>query len=86
MPEISRFLGISILMYYNDHEPAHVHARYGEHETRIALDTGRILSGELPRRARQLVIEWVNLRRMELLNDWELARARRPLKRVEPLE
>ncbi len=50
MPEISRFLGIIIAMYYNDHEPAHFHARYGDYETVIAIDTGEVVEGRLPAR------------------------------------
>jgi hypothetical protein len=66
-------------------DPPHVHARYGEHEVRIEIESGRVMSGRLPRRVRQALIEWVKLRRVELLADWELARARRPLRRIEPL-
>jgi hypothetical protein len=51
MPEISRFFGIVIRMYLRDHEPAHFHAAYGEHEPLIAIDTLAVLRGWLPRRA-----------------------------------
>ncbi len=51
MPEISRFLGIVIAMYYNDHAPPHFHAGYGSSEIRVNIDTGEILSGSFPRRA-----------------------------------
>ena len=55
MPEISRFLGIIVAMYYNDHSPPHFHARYGENEIRVNIETGEILSGAFPRRAQRLV-------------------------------
>jgi desulfoferrodoxin (superoxide reductase-like protein) len=86
MPEISRFLGIGIAMYYNDHTPPHIHARYGGHEVRVHIETGEILSGSLPQRARRHVIEWVDLHRSELMEDWNLAEQRKPLRKIEPLE
>ena len=57
MPVISRFLGIVITMYYNDHEPSHFHARYGDFEITVVLGSG-VISGSFPRRALQLVLEW----------------------------
>lgn len=61
MPEISRFLGIVIAKYSNDHGPGHFHARYGESTVRIAIEDGRVLTGEFLRRARGLVLEWLEL-------------------------
>ena len=86
MPEISRFLGIIIAMFYNDHAPPHFHARYGENEIRVNIATGEIMSGDFPRRAQKLVLEWLELHRDELLNDWKLAEERKPLNKIEPLE
>ena len=86
MPEISRFLGIIIAMYYNDHPPPHFHARYGENEIRVEIDTGSIMSGSFPTRAKNLVLEWLELHRDELSEDWKLAELRKPLKKIEPLE
>jgi len=86
MPEISRFLGIVIAMYYNDHAPAHFHARYGCREIRVDIQTGEILSGEFPTRAQNLVLEWLELHRNELMDDWSLAESRKPLNKIEPLE
>jgi hypothetical protein len=86
MPEISRFLGIIIAMYYSDHAPPHFHARYREHEIRVDILTGVVLSGTFPKRAQRLVGEWWQLHREELLEDWRLAEQRKPLNRIEPLE
>jgi len=86
VPEISRFLGIVIAMYYNDHAPPHFHARYGEFEIRVNIESGIVMSGEFPRRARKHVLEWLDLHRDELMEDWILATERRPLFRIEPLE
>ena len=85
MPEISRFLGIVIAMYYRDHAPPHFHALYGEHEVTIDIASGAV-NGSFPRRALAHVQEWRILHRDELLNTWILARASKPLPRIEPLE
>ena len=86
MPEISRFLGIIIAMYYNDHAPPHFHAKYGEAEIRVEIETSLIMSGKFPRRAQKLVLEWTELHREELLDVWHLAEERKPLRKIEPLE
>lgn len=85
MPEISRFHGVVIAMYYNDHSPPHFHARYGGDEVRIRIEDG-LVEGRFPRRALGLVLEWYALHRLELFRDWELARERMPLKPIDPLE
>ena len=86
MPEISRFLGIVIAMYYNDHAPPHFHARYGEYEIRVAIADGTIISGSFPNRAEEMVLEWLDLHRTELVQNWALAEERKPLQKIEPLE
>ena len=86
MPEVSRFFGIAIRFYYNDHEPAHFHAVYGEHEALIEIDSLAILRGELPRRALALVFEWAALHRIELRTNWENARLGVPPAPIEPLD
>jgi hypothetical protein len=73
MPEISRFLGIVIAMFYNDHGPPHFHARYGNPEILVNIETGEIMSGSFPKRAQALVLEWLVLHRSELMLDWKLA-------------
>jgi Domain of unknown function (DUF4160) len=85
MPEISRFLGIVIRMYYRDHDPAHFHAEYGEHEITVEIDSG-IVEGKFPRRALGAVLEWYEMHNVELLENWQLLRAQQPLKRIDPLE
>jgi hypothetical protein len=85
MPEISRFLGILIVMYYRDHGAAHFHAKYGTHEITVRLADG-IVEGRFPRRALSHVMEWYALRRDGLSENWDLARSRKPLKRISPLE
>lgn len=85
MPEISRFLGIVIGMFYRDHGPPHFHAVYGEYEVTIEIETG-VVTGKFPKRALGLVLEWNALHRNELIENWELTRQGRPLKRIAPLE
>jgi hypothetical protein len=85
VPEISRFLGIVIAIFYRDHEPAHFHAFYGEFEVTVEVEAGTV-SGEFPRRALAHVLEWYDLHKQELRADWDLARTRKPLKEIPPLE
>lgn len=85
MPEISRFFGIVVSMYWNDHNPPHFHAAYGDCEAVVSLD-GEVLQGDLPRRALSMALEWSAMHRTELLANWERARLRKPLNSIEPLE
>ena len=84
MPRISSFYGISILMFFGDHDPPHFHARYGEHKARVALD-GTILDGHLPRRAARLVREWTRLHTEELEACWLRAVNHEPPGTIDPL-
>jgi hypothetical protein len=86
MPEICRFFGIVIAIYYNDHAPPHFHAKYGEHKAKIDIATGMVLDGRLPRRALALVEEWRTLRRVELEAVWQQIMDRQPHAKIEPLE
>ncbi len=85
MPEISRFFGIIITMYWNDHNPPHFHAQYGDDEALINLN-GAVISGKIPRRALSLVLEWLAIHREELLANWTRCKERKPLLNIEPLE
>ncbi|MBY4676820.1 DUF4160 domain-containing protein [Marinobacterium arenosum] len=86
MPTISEFFGILIRMYYDDHNPPHFHAYYGEHEALISIETLEILDGSLPNRAKALVVEWAIEHRQELRDDWKLAEKHHPLNKIKPLE
>ena len=85
MPEISRFLGIVIRIYYRDHSPPHFHAEYGEFEITVEIETG-LVEGRFPRRALTAVLDWHTINRDALLANWQLAREERPLNRIQPLE
>jgi hypothetical protein len=86
VPRLSEFFGIIIAMYYHDHWPPHFHARYGEHEATVRIDTLAVLGGALPRRAYGLVLEWAAFHRRELAENWERAREGEPLSRIAPLD
>lgn len=86
MPEISRFFGIVIKMYYDDHPPPHFHAEYGGQKALIDIHTLAIIGGQVPPRVWGMVIEWGAQYRGELLELWELAAKYQPLHRLPPLE
>lgn len=86
MPEISRFLGMIIAMYYDDHAPPHFHVRYGSHKATLSIESITLLEGFLPPRALGLVKEWAESHQQELREDWDLARTRQLLKPIAPLE
>ncbi|MBF0375940.1 MAG: DUF4160 domain-containing protein [Desulfamplus sp.] len=85
MPIISKFLGIIISMYWNDHSPPHFHAKYGEYEITVNIHTG-VIEGRFPKRALRHVIEWYDFHKNELTENWEHCRKGEPLQPIEPLE
>lgn len=85
MPEISRFLGIIIRMFYNEHNPPHFHAYYNDFNAEIDIQTLSVIKGELPKRILALTIEWANEHRAELMDDWVMMRNDLPPKPIEPL-
>lgn len=86
MPEISRFFGIIIKMFFDDHNPPHFHAEYSGHLALIDIRNLSIFSGHLPPRVMGLVIEWATIHQEELFADWERARAQQELQKIAPLE
>lgn len=85
MPTISRFLGIVIAMYWNDHAPPHFHAKYGGYEITVEINTG-IVEGKFPKRALRHVLEWYELHQAELLENWKLCTQRDMPHPIVPLE
>ena len=85
MPRVSEFYGIAVYFYYADHNPPHFHAVYGGQQVEVAIKTGEVLAGVLPKRAMRLVREWAELYEAELLENWDRARAGEPLNPVPPL-
>ncbi|MDE0513477.1 MAG: DUF4160 domain-containing protein [Gammaproteobacteria bacterium] len=85
MPVISRFLGITIAMYWRDHGPPHFHAKYSGYEIRVDIVTGEV-HGEFPKRALRHVLEWHGMHKKELVENWQLCQKNEALKLIEPLE
>ena len=86
MPEISRFYGILIKMFFADHLPPHFHAEYAEFKAKIEIETGEVIKGELPRRALRLVQDWAEIHKDELMYNYH--ESQKPggiLKKIEPL-
>ncbi|HLF63773.1 MAG TPA: DUF4160 domain-containing protein [Saprospiraceae bacterium] len=86
MPELARFYGIIIKMYFVDHNPPHFHADYGEYRAEYDIQSLDLINGKFPRRAHALVIEWASIHKSELLENWERAQQAVLLKKIRPLE
>jgi hypothetical protein len=85
MPEISRFLGIVIFMNFNEHNPPHFHAKYGDFQITVEIKSG-IVEGKFPKRALSHVMEWYEQHKPELLEDWNSLAASGTFKKINPLE
>jgi len=85
MPEISRFFGIIIKMYYNEHNPPHFHVEYQDFAAVISIEDGMV-KGEMPRKQLNLIFEWLDLHKSELIYNWELSQLRKSLNKIEPLK
>ena len=81
MPEICRFLGIIITMYFDEHNPPHFHVRYNDYRASMEIKTLNIIAGLVPAKVRGLVEEWAELHRDELLQMWET----KEFHKIEPL-
>lgn len=86
VPTISRFYGIVILMFFDDHPPPHFHARYAGREARVSIATAEMLDGDLPPRAARLVREWTELHRSELEENWRRRERGLQLDPIDPLK
>jgi len=78
-------LGIIIAMYYNDHNPPHFHVLYNEYDAEIEISNLTILEGKLPPRVLGLVMEWADLHKKELIDDWNLLQAGEKHNKIQPL-
>ena len=86
MPTISQFFGIVIRMFFNDHAPPHFHVQYNEFKAVVNIADLAVTEGKLPRRAQELVLDWAELHRAELLENWDFCRAKQQPKKIPPLE
>ena len=85
MPELSRFLGIVIYMYFNDHNPPHFHVEYNEYKASILIDTLGLMGGKLPSRVMSLVIEWAQEHQEELRENWNSIKTTGRYNKIKPL-
>lgn len=85
MPTVSRFYGIIIYFYWQEHAPPHFHAKYNGAEISVEIESGQVV-GSFPKRAMGLVETWRKLHIKELLNDWKKAEERKALDPIEPLD
>jgi hypothetical protein len=85
MPEITRFFGIIIAMFFDEHLPPHFHARYGGDKASFEIESLRVLEGYLPPRALGLVVEWASQHREELFANWEKVFHNQQPQKIEPL-
>ncbi len=72
MPEVTRFYGIVIKLFFGDHPPPHFHAVYGEYNALFNIETLEMIEGDLPPRAMKMVIEWAMREQNELMRMWNL--------------
>ena len=85
MPEVSLFAGLRITMYYDDHNPPHFQADYAGNKALVDIQEGYVIRGGLPNRQLKFVLAWAELHRDELMQNWELARNKKPLNAIAPL-
>ncbi len=86
MPEISRFFGIIIFMYFDEHNPPHFHAKYNEDRAVISINELKVVDGHIQKRALSLVLEWANEHREELLHNWNSLQTTGEFSKIAPLE
>lgn len=86
MPEVSRFYGISIKFFYNDHNPPHFHVTYGGQKAVFEIETLRIIEGKIPKKQALLVVQWAFLHREELLEAWETMKREKEPNKIKPLK
>ncbi len=86
MPEISRYFGIIIRMYFDDHPPPHFHAIYGQDQIQVSINPITVLRGSLPRRAESMVFEWAALHQQELMDNWNRLDSNQSPRKIKPLK
>ena len=86
MPQISRFFGIIISMYFDDHNPPHFHAKYNNYKVQISINDLSVINGKLPPRVLGLVLEWATIHKDELIQNWKRIEAKEYLKKIKPLQ
>lgn len=87
MPELSRFFGIIITMYSDDHNPPHFHARQNDENVQISIESGEVIAGIISSKSLRLIQAWVEIHRDELLRNWEESKKENPsFTKISPLQ
>lgn len=86
MPEISRFFGMIITMYWNEHNPPHFHVEYGEEDAIVDIKQLKMTKGNLSRRALNMILDWAELHQQELLDDWDMCQKSLVPNKINPLK
>ncbi len=85
MPEICRFDGISVVIFWDDHNPPHFHADYAEYAIEIDIRTLDARQGRLPQRQRRRLLRWAREHQSELMDAWEaVSTGNTPIKIAPP--
>ena len=85
MPEVSYFYGIAIYMYMREYNPPHFHVKYQDYEAIVTIEGG-VVTGSLPRRALNLVYEWLDLHKNELMENWKRMENKEAIVKIDPLK
>ena len=85
MPEISRFLGIKVFMFFNEHNPPHFHIEYNEYKASINIKTFGVMEGKVPAKVLGLVVEWAEENQEALLENWDKIRETGEYIKIKPL-
>jgi len=85
MPELSRFFGIAIFINFNEHNPPHFHAKYGDFKIIVQIKTG-IVEGKFPNNELKKVLEWYEIHKDELLQNWNSIIETGEFTKIEPLK
>ncbi len=83
MPKISSFHGVMIFMYYNDHLPPHFHAKFGDMEILVEIESQTVIRGTFPKQKTKLVLQWAKQYQDTLSQNWKLARRHQPLIKIQ---
>jgi len=85
MPEISRFHGIVVRMFFDDHNPPHFHIEYQKYDAIVNIEDATV-KGEMPRRALNMVFDWMDLHRDELFKNWNSIKKTGKYQKIDPLK
>ncbi len=86
MPEISRFFGIIIKMFFRDHNPPHFHAEYQSYKAIFSIETGQMIQGDIPQKKSALITAWTIIHNKELMKNWNALVEGCPATTIDPLK